>query len=51
MGNLKDENDIILKSFGYHLRLIRQEKQLLKCVRWIVEVTLILKMENAILPS
>lgn len=28
MGNLKDENDIILKSLGYHLRLIRQEKQL-----------------------
>jgi transcriptional regulator with XRE-family HTH domain len=26
--NLKDENDIILKSLGYHLRLIRQEKQL-----------------------
>ena len=28
MGNLKDENDIILKSLGFHLRLIRQEKQL-----------------------
>ena len=28
MGNLKDENDIILKSLGYHLRLIRQKKQL-----------------------
>ena len=28
MGNLKDENDKILKSLGYHLRLIRQEKQL-----------------------
>jgi transcriptional regulator with XRE-family HTH domain len=28
VGNLKDENDIILKSLGYHLRLIRQEKQL-----------------------
>ena len=28
MGNLNDENDIILKSLGYHLRLIRQEKQL-----------------------
>lgn len=28
MGNLKDVNDIILKSLGYHLRLIRQEKQL-----------------------
>lgn len=28
MGNLKEKNDIILKSLGYHLRLIRQEKQL-----------------------
>jgi transcriptional regulator with XRE-family HTH domain len=28
VGNLKEKNDIILKSLGYHLRLIRQEKQL-----------------------
>ena len=28
MGNLKEKNDIILKSLGYHLKLIRQEKQL-----------------------
>ena len=28
MGNLKEKNDIILKSLGYHLRLIRQQKQL-----------------------
>lgn len=28
MGNLKEKDDIILKSLGYHLRLIRQEKQL-----------------------
>ena len=28
MGNYKEKNDIILKSLGYHLRLIRQEKQL-----------------------
>lgn len=28
MGNLKDKNDVILKSLGYHLRLIRLEKQL-----------------------
>lgn len=28
MGNLKEKNDIILKSLGNHLRLIRQEKQL-----------------------
>ena len=28
MGNFKKENNIILKSLGYHLRLIRQEKQL-----------------------
>tara|TARA_B110000046_G_scaffold152334_1_gene161386 strand:+ start:18693 stop:18935 length:243 start_codon:yes stop_codon:yes gene_type:complete len=28
VGNLKEKNDIILKSLGHHLRLIRQEKQL-----------------------
>jgi len=28
VGNFKEENNIILKSLGYHLRLIRQEKQL-----------------------
>jgi transcriptional regulator with XRE-family HTH domain len=28
VGNLKEKDDIILKSLGYHLRLIRQEKQL-----------------------
>ena len=28
MGNFKEQNNIILKSLGYHLRLIRQEKQL-----------------------
>ena len=28
MGNLKEKKDIILKSLGYHLRLIRQQKQL-----------------------
>ena len=28
VGNLNDKNDIILKSLGYHLRLIRQEKRL-----------------------
>ena len=28
MGNLNDKNDVILKSLGYHLRLIRQEKRL-----------------------
>ena len=28
MGNLKEKNDVILKSLGYHLRLIRQQKQL-----------------------
>ena len=28
MGNIKDKNDVILKSLGYHLRLIRLEKQL-----------------------
>ena len=28
MGNLKEKNNIILKSLGHHLRLIRQEKQL-----------------------
>jgi len=28
VGNFKKENNIILKSLGYHLRLIRQEKQL-----------------------
>jgi len=26
--NFKEQNNIILKSLGYHLRLIRQEKQL-----------------------
>jgi len=28
VGNLKEKNDVILKSLGYHLRMIRQEKQL-----------------------
>lgn len=28
MENFKEQNNIILKSLGYHLRLIRQEKQL-----------------------
>ena len=28
MGNFKEKNDVILKSLGYHLRIIRQEKQL-----------------------
>ena len=28
MGNFKEQNDVILKSLGYHLRLIRQEKQI-----------------------
>ena len=28
MGNFKEKNDVILKSLGYHLRMIRQEKQL-----------------------
>ena len=28
MGNFKEKNHVILKSLGYHLRLIRQEKQL-----------------------
>lgn len=28
VGNLNDKNDVILKSLGYHLRLIRQEKRL-----------------------
>ena len=28
MGNFKEKNDVILKSLGHHLRMIRQEKQL-----------------------
>ena len=28
MGNFEEKNDVILKSFGYHLRTIRQEKKL-----------------------
>jgi transcriptional regulator with XRE-family HTH domain len=28
VGNFKEKNDVILKSLGYHLRIIRQEKQL-----------------------
>jgi transcriptional regulator with XRE-family HTH domain len=28
VGNLKEKNVVILKSLGYHLRMIRQEKQL-----------------------
>ena len=28
MRNFKEKNHVILKSLGYHLRLIRQEKQL-----------------------
>ena len=28
MGNFNEKNDVILKSLGYHLRIIRQEKQL-----------------------
>jgi len=28
VGNLKEKNDVILESLGYHLRMIRQEKQL-----------------------
>ncbi len=56
MGNLKEKNDIILKSLGYHLRLIRQEKQLrqktvAKFVIWIAEVILILRMVNVTLRS
>lgn len=28
MGNLEDKNNLILRSLGYHLRQIRQQKQL-----------------------
>jgi len=28
VGNFKEQNNIILKSLGYNIRLIRQEKQL-----------------------
>ena len=38
MGKFQDENIIILKSLGYHLKVIRQEKT--------VEVIQILKTES-----
>ena len=28
MGNFEEKNDIMLKSLGYHLRTIRQEKKM-----------------------
>ena len=28
MGNLEDKNNLVLRSLGYHLRQIRQQKQL-----------------------
>ena len=43
MGNLVEKNNLVLRSLGYHLRQIRQQKQLrkkqlLSFVKWIVEV-------------